>query len=921
MKKHTWLGVWRDLDMGTRQQVARAAFERPALAKAAVLALARHDRVRRQTVERWSIDKRAEHFARIRRLPSSQLAGALLTNFHVVARGAMLRRFLDFIKVPHEDGVIKNIEEVEPPTQARLVAAIRGLNATQPKKHVRLFLDVLSCQSNFAVFAEIDEARRAALPPDEDLKKVARPSQTFGIGGFDSDLAESPTTASPAPPRADDSPSSFTTLDQVLVRTAIASVADVHGALPPDKVEDLVEEIIQLNLDRVQSYFHRGFLGALQGRPPALDVPEASDVRRAWTACGAIVGYDRQGHLDKVVQLLSERSDVAKELGRAGTGYAERVAPIVFEAFRREGRFSEAAGFLSPEGVGTAGPSFAGEVLDVAAGLISARREADARRLIEVLTAALPMLLEDPDLPADFEPLLQRLNAHCARLRGDFAGARQLLEQLLAASEPAAAADILADLGLVACGLRSLSDIRLPPEERLLPEFAAQFEKGWTFFERSSATGGGGLNHGDFCLGLALLARGEVDESLPYLERAVAGMSADPDNYGGFGPLDTARLGLSVALAEQADLARVPYARDLLRQVFAARARIPGYLLRRVLSAIELTAPEAAVELARETFETVGLRALPVLTETRLVRHLPQALDALLAEARRTERSPARRWTAAHDVLVESHAMRDSGLEDGTRIRERATEAFDVLVEVATAEEEQRQRLIEILARDNGPWRSAIDPLDARVVQAALYEADGAFPNAAAELSRAFHALLDVDDEWALGKAEALLEDIRAVGGDDAVAALEPRLKQYREVFERRSQSGLLVPPTVDPADFYGLVLVVGGNETQAAQDAQLVEEIRKDWPNVTVLFERTGWSYNWGEQLQRMEGELNRARVLVIMRYIRTMLGRALRKRANELELPWVSCTGSGRESMRRSIEEAILLAWRQSGVPLAGQ
>ncbi|MCA9606222.1 MAG: hypothetical protein KC619_11535, partial [Myxococcales bacterium] len=167
---------------------------------------------------------------------------------------------------------------------------------------------------------------------------------------------------------------------------------------------------------------------------------------------------------------------------------------------------------------------------------------------------------------------------------------------------------------------------------------------------------------------------------------------------------------------------------------------------------------------------------------------------------------------------------------------------------------------------------------------------------------------------------EALLEDIRALGGDEAVAGLDARLAQYRQVFERRSQSGLVVPPSVDPADFYGLVLVIGGNETQAQQDAAIADSIKEQWPNVTIVFERTGWNSNWGDQLRLMEGELSRARAVVIMRYVRTMLGKALRRRCSELELPWIACTGSGRASMVRAIEQAILLAWRQGGMALHG-
>jgi tetratricopeptide (TPR) repeat protein len=922
-KGRTWLGVWKDLDATTKRQIAEASFEHEKVGKAAVLALARHDRVRRQTVEKWPVEKRAEHFARMRRLPSAQLAAAMLTHFHLVRRKRLVVSFLDFLKIPHEDGLIEHIEDLEPPVRSRTIAAIRRMSATFPRAQVQLFLDVISCQSSFEVFSDFDAARVEALG-DASLvakPKVAPVTDTFG-GQLDNDFTDEPAEAErePAPPQ-DDTPPTFTTLDQVLMRTVIASVADVHGALPTEKVEDLVEEVVQLNLERHQSYFHRGFLAVLLGREVELDFREASDARRGWYACGAIIGYKRRGDLVAVVDLLTKRPELARELARPGSGYAEQTVSIVFEAYCATSRFAEAARFLSPAVVGRAGVPLAREILEVASGLIRERREADARRLLDALLAALPTLAEDPDLPDDFAVLLQRRRAHCARLRGDFEGARKLLEPQLEAADPSVRSDILADLGLIECGLRSLADVRIPPEEEVLSDFAKQFDKGWKLFERSSRVAAGGRNHGDFCIGMALFARGDTSEAITFLERAVAGMSADPERYGRFGPLESARLALAVALAEQTDLARMPYARDLLRQVLESRSRAPEYMLRRALVAFELTDTDVAIELAHEIHAALGSKSLEVLAETRMIRFVPGAIDELLAISKKSEHSAKRRWEAASVVLRESHAMRDAPGEEGpAAFRERATEALDVMIELA-GEEPMRSQMIDLLGDEDGPWRAAMEPIDARVVRATLYEAQGQFANAANELSRAVHATLDVDDEWALGKAEALIDDIRALVGDDAVVGLEARYQQYKEVVERRSQSGLVVPPSVDPADFYGLILVVGGNETQQAQDEAIAIAIKAQWPNVTLLFERTGWNSNWGDQLRAMEGELTRARAVVIMRYVRTMLGKNLRKRCGELELPWVACTGSGRASTMRAIEQAILLAWRQSGMAAAGQ
>ncbi len=922
-KGRTWLGVWKELDPATRRAVAEAAWEHPKIGKMATAALAQHDRVRRQTVDRWSVEKRAARFARMRRLPNAQLAAALLTHYHLARRERLVVSFLDFLKIPNQRGLIENIEELEAPARSRMVAAIRRMVATFPKSHVKLFLDVISCQSAFDVFREFDLARQESLVDEalEPKKRTQAPTDTFA-GQLASELADEPTE--PQRDRTspqEETPPTFTTLDQVLMRTVVAAVAEVHGALQPEKVDDLVEEVIQLNLERHQSYFHRGFMTVLLGRELALDFPEASEPRRGWYACGAILGYRRRGNLDAVVELLGQRPELLRELSRPGTGYAEEIVSVVFDAFRRKGRFAEAARFLSPNVVARAGVDLARSVLEAASGLIRERREADARKLLDVLLAALPTLREDPDLPDDFEVLLQRRRAHCARLRGDFEGARKLLEPQLDVSDPGVRSDILADLGLIECGLRSLADVRLPPDEQMLGDFAAQFERGWSLFQRSSKVAAGGRTHGDFCIGMALFAKGEGDESISYLERAVAGMSADPDRYGRFGPLDSARLALATALAETADLARVPYAQDLLVQAVESKAKAPQYMLRRALMALELTDPDVGVEIADGFYRALGTRALPVLAETRLVRHVPDALDELLATANRGTLTKRRRWDAAWTVLQESHAMREAASgDDAASSKERATEALDVLVELAD-EAPFIDEMIELLADERGPWRTATDALDARIVQATLYESKGQFANAATELSRAFHATLDVDDEWALGKAEALLDDIRALGGDEAVASLEPRYRQYKEVFERRSQSGLVVPPTVDPEEFYGLVLVVGGNETQQAQDEAIAAAIKEQWPNVTLIFERTGWASSWGDQLKNMEGELARARVVILMRYVRTMLGKHIRKRCSENDIPWVACTGSGRASMLRAIEQGILLAWRQSGVAAAGQ
>lgn len=230
-KGKSWLGVWKELDAPTREQIAAVAFEQPNVGKALSLAIARHARVRRQSVERWSPEKQAREAARIRRLPSASLAAALLTHFHLAKRARLVLSFLDFLKIPHQGGLIRDIESIEVPPRSRMVAAIRRVAVTFPRAHADLFFDVISCQSGFDVFSEFDAARAEAFPSDGLPKRSMLVVDTFG-GQLDAGLTEEQATpretAPPAPP--DDTPPTFTTLDQVLMRSIVASVADVHGS-------------------------------------------------------------------------------------------------------------------------------------------------------------------------------------------------------------------------------------------------------------------------------------------------------------------------------------------------------------------------------------------------------------------------------------------------------------------------------------------------------------------------------------------------------------------------------------------------------------------------------------------------------------------------------------------------------------------
>lgn len=105
-------------------------------------------------------------------------------------------------------------------------------------------------------------------------------------------------------------------------------------------------------------------------------------------------------------------------------------------------------------------------------------------------------------------------------------------------------------------------------------------------------------------------------------------------------------------------------------------------------------------------------------------------------------------------------------------------------------------------------------------------------------------------------------------------------------------------------------ILFVGGNEVQARYDASIREELGKRWPGLELTFEHTGWSANWGRDVDHLVRQANHCDAIVIMRMIRTILGRTLREKVAR---PWVACTGTGRGIMLQSIREAALIGFKQ--------
>jgi len=102
-------------------------------------------------------------------------------------------------------------------------------------------------------------------------------------------------------------------------------------------------------------------------------------------------------------------------------------------------------------------------------------------------------------------------------------------------------------------------------------------------------------------------------------------------------------------------------------------------------------------------------------------------------------------------------------------------------------------------------------------------------------------------------------------------------------------------------------VVYIGGNETQKRTEKEISAELRQKYPGLTLECFFPGWSSSWNKHLEKVKPEIDKADVVVLNPLVRTQFGRHVRKYCGS-EHPWRACTGRGRESLKRSIEQAAI-------------
>ena len=346
----------------------------------------------------------------------------------------------------------------------------------------------------------------------------------------------------------------------------------------------------------------------------------------------------------------------------------------------------------------------------------------------------------------------------------------------------------------------------------------------------------------------------------------------------------------------------------LLDQALAAAAvsRLIGLLVEGIDEPLDLVveavsnavlqdAPEAST-LAREAIRKWPQATLQSLDIEALVRRSADfrasVVDAM--EKNRSILTTSERWQSWVGILRGS-------LTAPERDVDLATRALDEL-ETLAEQDGFAVPFADILANSRN-WDPAWSRTEAEFARFRVLESLGELANARPLLHGIAHRLISENDP----DAPELVNTIAALGEpEESLADLRCRLAAAGLSTTNGTEDAGAVGENSTPAH----ILFIGGNETQASYQERVLRSLSGSHPNCSVEFEFPGWSSNWGPLADTYKRKMKQADAVVLMRFMRTNLGRTLRKATDDAGIPWVACTGHGLDSLLRSIIRAIEVA-----------
>ena len=927
------LSLWNVLGRGEREAATRWFVEVEDGGRRKVdEAVAAARRFRPQTVRGWSLERVARSMSTVSLQEPALAQVILLHSACAPDRLPMVRSFLDDLGIPHQNGEVDSLKQLDASPYA-LGKVASGMVEEYGDRTVAVYFLVLRLAGTTLgekSCAWLKERWRVGGPEDGGAEGAA--ARGYGPEGRDAGSGapadngghaaegRGPDAATVPPgdaveaevPREEDREpgpggppgrgwepasreGSLTTLDRVVKGALEDGARGTLGALNESEIDAAVAEFITLNGTRHESYFHPGYRDVLFGRDVGLSLRTEHPARLRWYWAGAVAAWAMRERWGRIAAQYDDNPVVRELATGSSAASAAALLPIV-KALSRVGRSAEIGRSASDDAL-LRQPRLFPELLAAATDLLRDGDAAHARHILEVLDRS-GGVLEDRGVAPPRRDLLdaRRRFAHSLRMLREHERARQLLEDLLEQDpDPNTHAMVHADLGLMQGRFDSLTDVALPDRRTAAERVRDRLAGGEEHFRQSVREAAEYSAHGHYCLGVLALGRAVSDdvyeEAERHLQRARTHFSETADYPGSL--VARANLYFGIAKAQQLSPDKLAHAADVTARAVRSGARFPSYLIGQTVEAFGLADDKSDLRrVAEAIIETGGDEVLDELggSETAL-DHCPALADRLHARAADDNRRGDAR---AADLRA---ALRGFLHRNDPEAAGRALDGLEGLARQRVAVEE----FLTLLA-DRTRYEPAWDLDDATIARARCHETRGEYREAVAVLRDLFHRLASWEGEAALDDASGILQRIRRYGIDRS---------EYSDMTSRYDALAADQVEPVAPGESARSarvrVLVVGGGEQQARTEEIARKRMRERHPHIRAAFVRTGWSANWERTLADVKRRMARHDALVIVRFMRTNLGREIRRHWSG---PWRSCWSGGPGAIVDAVARAAAMA-----------
>ena len=696
-------------------------------------------------------------------------------------------------------------------------------------------------------------------------------------------------------------------IDRVVLRAIVASINGEAGALPPNQLRPFVASVQRLNTARFRSYFYLGFVDALQSTPLAQPGGGMNSPRRAWYLSGYHFGMRRMKSDAEFLDGLESisDSDLQSMTDPLALGAAQKLLQTVVSAAVNERRVELLARWLS-----VCGPYDRGAIEEASRFALKELDEVPEHNnlLLQACLIALQWRrkFESIEVAHPAEAALMLALVGCMREIGGWKQFTDFLRPLRRATWDGSA-------GMELCLACAMHDQVIPNPLRLIPQsddVLKRLVRELTMFARRfSQPGNDGAVAGIASLlrilseasdGGMVLSSGEVTRIVEEMQLLHAAISKSVSaRYATFPSGEFAKaLEVLTALTVVAIPLESGFheSASVVLDWITAKNRLPHSVLRLAFENMLLLDHPSVGEFFVECVNAYGpdfvttdsIARIATMPEARAVR------STLLGVLDSGIKLPVeRKWELASML---GRAAAGGGVDPDLAIR-----CIDHLEGIADSQPKRyASQFIDLMAEDC--WENVLLEETRVSKQAAMALQRGDYTRLGEHLSGLLQSALAKDD---VGLAADALEALDAHG-----------LSEWVKVEQRQHLKALLAAEAEAPAPVLATtrVLLVGGNEIQAAYDQRLLAWFREHAPGVQVEFIHSGWKSNWSEYAAKVERRLSAAYgavdAIVVITMIRTILGEKVRALASAHDRPWVACTGRGFESLRRAAVKAAQLA-----------